>query len=86
MQACSNALYPQDCAVVQLPQIVSKILSEEVRIYAFHRQDQGRAFPLRLKAVVIATMISLRPNPTKVLSSVYERPDVSWVYAMLLLA
>ena len=43
-------------------------------------------FPPRLKAVVIATMISLRPNPTKVLSSVYERPYVSWSYAMLLLA
>ena len=47
---------------------------------------EGELFPPRLKAVVIETMISLRPNPTKVLLSVYEKPDASWIYVMLLLA
>ena len=55
---------PKDCAVVQLPQLVSRLLSADMRIPAFYRQDEGRAFPPSLKAVVIATMISLRPNPT----------------------
>ena len=86
MHACSNALYPKDRAVVQLPQLVSKILSAEVRIPTFDRKMKVELFPRRLKAVVIATTISLRPNPTEVLSSVYERPIVSWIYAMLLLA
>ena len=43
MQAYSNALYPKDRAVVQLPQLVSRLLSADVRIPAFYRQDEGRA-------------------------------------------
>ena len=45
-------------------------------MHVFHIQDQGKASLKRLKAIIVAAIMSLRPNPTKLVSSAQERQVV----------